>query len=205
MSLVVTLHTAGAVPDRDALDRWLTEQGEPYEREGYRMVLRALPVSLEVTDDNVLQAIIDVETDTPLVRMVDLLFDLSVVAGADVQVDGCMVRRAGLWTLLADMQDRKRIASALDQADERGIRDEVVRRLWATLNALHPRGDLRWSVEARSVVELREVGAPGGLTVEEAARHGEHELGDLVPVPVRETLHILLWRWLSEAYPSLAL
>ena len=204
MPLAVSLHTTGPVPDPDALARWLTEQGEPFERSADALALRALPVRLQATDDDDLTAWLDVTVQTPLVRLVDLLFDLSVVAGADVMGGRETLTRPGLWVRLADAQDRMRIASALDQADERGTRDEVMRRLWATLNALQPSRDVRWNAELRGIVELREVGAPGGLTVEEAARHGEHDLGDLVPVPISGPLHLLVWRWLSEAYPSLA-
>lgn len=204
MSLAVSLHTTGPVPDAEALERWLTEQGEPFTREGDRLALRALPVTLEPEGPEDLQALLSVSADTPLSRLVDLLFDLSVVAGADVMVTGETLTRAGLWVRLADAQDRLRIARALDHAEERGSRDEVLRRLWATLAALEPGRDVRWSAELRGVVELREVGAPGGLTIEDAAAHGDHELGDLVPVPVPGPLHLLVWRWLSEAYPSLS-
>ena len=61
-------------------------------------------------------------------------------------------------------------------------------------------GALMWSLQ-----EHEEVGADGGLTLEEAAwLDPEAQLGDLVSVPIDGYLHSLGWRWLSEAYPGLA-
>lgn len=185
MSLVVALHTTGPLPSVDALERWLTEQGEPFIREDDRLCLRALPVQLEPTHESALCARLDVTGDTPLVRTVDLLFDLSVVAGSDVSVDGETLTRAQLWLRLADEQDRLMIARALAQATERGTLDEVMRRLWAILAALRPGRDVRWSAELGAVVELSDDG--------ESSRRTSHDAH----------LHMLVRRWLAEAYPSL--
>jgi hypothetical protein len=195
VSLLVALHTAGQVPTEEILERWLTEQGEPFEREGDELVLRALPVRLALTVEDGLSGTLDIGPGTPLVRLVDLLFDLSVVAGADVLLGKTKLTRPALWLRLADEQDRLRIGAALDQAEERGILDEVLRRLWAVLGALHPGSDLRWSADLRSIVELREPPTTGPL--------GASDHGELVPVPVRSNAHVLACRWLSEAYPSL--
>ncbi|MFT7519895.1 MAG: hypothetical protein ACI9MC_002039, partial [Kiritimatiellia bacterium] len=47
MPFAVLLHTTGPVPGPDALCRWLTEQGEPFNRDGDVLNLRALPVRLQ--------------------------------------------------------------------------------------------------------------------------------------------------------------
>lgn len=185
MSLAVTLHTTGPLPTVDALERWLTEQGEPYTRDGDRLRLRALPVELEPTAEFALAARLSVTVQTPLVRTVDLLFDLSVVAGSDVSLGHATLTRAELWLHLAEEQDRQYIAQALAQASERGTLDEVMRRLWAILSALRPGRDVRWSAEQVSIVEVSDDG--------EQTR----------PVPPGAHLHLLVRRWLTEAYPSL--
>ncbi|TVQ91379.1 MAG: hypothetical protein EA397_09990 [Deltaproteobacteria bacterium] len=201
MATTLTLHTTSEMPGIDNLARWLTEQGEPYELDEDRLVLRAIPLSLDPADPQHLVAQAEVQADLPLTRLVDLIFDLSVLCGADVLHQGRALSRAGLWLLLADEQDRLRIAAALDQASERGNADEVLRRLWAVLNTLYPSQDIRWNADLHSIVQVIEVGAPGGLPLEEAA---DHELGDLVPRRLSGTPHLLAWRWMSEAYPSLS-
>lgn len=185
MSIAAILHTAGPMPSVDALERWLTEQGEPFSRDDDRLQLRALPVSLEPSADSELSVSLAVTAKTPLVRAVDLLFDLSVVAGTDVIVEGHTVTRAQLWLRLAEEQDRLFIGQALEQARERGILDDVMRRLWALLSALSPGRDVRWSAEEGAVVELLD----DGDTVR--------------PLPADARIHLLVRRWLAEAYPSL--
>ena len=185
MSLLATLHTAGPMPSVDALERWLTEQGEPYVREDDRLALRALPMRLSPSADCELHARLDVTAKTPLVRVVDLLFDLSVVAGTDVVLEGQTLTRAQLRLRLAEEQDRLFIAAALAHASERGILDEVMRRLWAILAALLPGRDIRWSADLGCIVELSD--------------HDDHSQ----PVPPSAHLHLLVRRWLAEAYPSL--
>jgi len=185
VSLLATLHTAGPMPSVDALQGWLTEQGEPFEREDDRLALRALPLLLYPSDESVLRARLAVTPSTPLVRVVDLLFDLSVVAGTDVTVDGQTLTRAQLWLRLAEEQDRLFIAAALGHADERGILDEVMRRLWAILSALQPGRDVRWSADLGCIVQLSDDDTPPR------------------PVDPDAHLHLLVRRWLVEAYPSL--
>lgn len=201
MATTLSLQTTGELPGADALSRWLTEQGEPYLAEDDRLVLRALPLTLDPLDPCVLGASVDVQAELPLTRLVDLVFDLSVLCGADVMHGTTSLNRAGLWLLLADEQDRLRLGRAIDHARERGNADEVLRRLWAMLNTLYPSADVRWSAELRAIAEVLEVGAPGGLPLEDAA---DHELGDLVPRRLAGTPHLLAWRWMSEAYPSLS-
>ena len=139
-----------------------------------------------------------------LTRMVDVLFDVSVRAGADVSLAGTgEVTRAGLWMRLADEQDRQRIAESLFRAKEHGSGDEVHKRLWAVLAALRKGHDDRWDASSQRIVELVEVGQ--GVSVEEAAWHTENAaVGDEISIPVESHLHILVWRWLSEAYPGIA-
>lgn len=185
MSLVAILHTAGPMPTVDVLERWLTEQGEPYVREGDQLALRALPLTLEPSAESVLHAMLDVGVQTPLVRVVDLLFDLSVVAGTDVVVEGLTLTRAELWLRLAEEQDRRFIRAALEQAAERGTLDDVMRRLWAILSALQPGQDVRWNADHGTIVQLHE--ETGAARSVDPSRH----------------LHTLVRRWLAEAYPSL--
>jgi len=207
VAFTVTLHTSGPIPPADSLAAWLTEQGEPFEMEGpQHLGLRALPVRLGVEEDaGVVRVQVDINPTVPLMRLVDLLFDLSVVAGADVKLAGAgSVNRAALWMLLADDQDRQRIATALTRATEHGNHEEIVRRLWAILNVLQPGQDVRWSMEHSCIVEMKEVGAEGGISFEDAAWHtAEPQLGSLIAIKLPGFLHSLAWRWLSEAYPGL--
>jgi len=153
-----------------------------------------------------LQAHVDVTTTTPLVRLVDLLFDLSNRAATDVRLAGVgKVDRGALWLRLADEQDRRRIAKALVQASEQGKRDEVVRGLWGVLAAACPGRDVRWDAGREHIVELKEVGGPSGMAAEEAAFLLEDpETGDVAAIELHEDLHLVAWRWLSEAHPGLA-
>lgn len=208
MAFTVTIHTTGPLPSADNFSEWLTQQGEPFEIEGpQHLGLRGLPVRLVVeAEAGEIQAHIDITPTVPLMRLVDLLFDLSVVAGADVRLAGTgSVSRPALWMRLADDQDRQRIAKALSQASEHGNHDEVIRRLWAVLNVLMPNQDIRWSMEQACIVEMKEIGAEGGISIEEATWHSpQAQLGDLVAIKLPGFLHSLAWRWLSEAYPALS-
>lgn len=205
MAYTVTFPSAGPCPDPDDVADWLTEQGEPFDREGpHTLQLRALPVRMVVVpEEQGFQAHIEVTRRVPLHRMVDLLFNLSVRAGADVRLAGAGEQsRASLWLRLADEQDRRRLARAIALADEQGKKEEVVRGLWAVLGAAAPRKDVRWDASRERVVELKEVGA--GITVEEAAWHLEDpQPGDVVGVRVTRPLHLVGYRWLSEAHPGL--
>jgi hypothetical protein len=201
LPIQIALQTSGELPATQAMTSWLTEQGEPFTLEDDRIVLRALPVSVEPEGVHELGVQVVLTFTTPVMRAVDLIFDLSVLAGADVVVAEDRTNRAGLWLRLADEQDRMRIAMALALAKERGSADEVLRRLWAVLHSLHPQQDVRWSAEVEAIVRLEEVGAPDGVPLEAA---GDRQIGDLVPRRLPGAPHLLVWRWLSEAYPSLA-
>jgi len=207
VAFTVIIHTTGTLPSADAFAEWLTHQGEPFEYEGpQHLGLRGLPVRMIVEDgSHEIQAQIDVDPNVPIMRLVDLLFDLSVVAGADVRLAGIgSISRPELWMRLADDQDRQRIARALDKASEHGNHEEVIRRLWAILNVLSPNKDVRWSAEQNCIVEMREIGAEGGISVEEARWHiPDASIGDLIATKLPGFLHSLAWRWLSEAYPAL--
>lgn len=197
--LHLELRTAGELPSLQAIERWLTERGEPFELHDEALGLRALPLTVALPDPHHLRTEVELRCDTPVARTVDLVFDLSVLAGADVSIEGDDVTRASLWLRLADEQDRLKIAAALDLARERGCADDVLRRLWAVLNSLYPQGDVRWSAELNAVVRLDEGGAPTGVVL------GDPDLdaATLVPRRVSGAPHLLAWRWLSEAWPSL--
>ena len=206
MAFTVTFPATGptcTVPD---LSEWLTERGEPFTVDGDdTVVLRALPVRFVASQKSAsLVAHLEVTSSVALSRMVDVLFDVSVRAGADVSLAGTgEVNRAGLWMRLADEQDRLRLAESLERAREHGSADEVYKRLWAVLATLRQGHDDRWDAAKQRVVERVEVGK--GMSVEEAAWHVENpQLGDEISIPVRSHLHTLVWRWLSEAYPGIA-
>lgn len=207
MAFTLTFPTTGSHPSPADVAGWLSEQGEPFEPEGSgTFALKALPMRLVTAEGGAMQAWVEVTSRAPLVRMIDLLFNLSVRAGSDVRLAGTgEMTRARLWMRLADEQDRVRIGESLDRADDRGNRDEVLTKLWAVLAVIQPGRDLRWDAGQRRIVELVEVGAPDGISVEEASWLVEGAAaGDVVPKPIEGCLHILAWRWLSEAYPGLA-
>ena len=189
---------------------WLTDRGEPFDSEGPSTVaLRAMPVRFVVSpEQEALQAHVDVTATVPLTRLVDMIFGISVEAGADVRLTGSgEVTKAALWMVLADEQDRLRIAETLERAKEHGNIDEIMRRMWAVVSVLRPNCDDRWDMQTRRVVQMKEVGVEGGLSVEEAQWHAENPVpGDVVTVPVDGAVHIhsLTWRWLAEAYPGIA-
>lgn len=206
MAFTVTFPVSGSPPDSEAVHGWLIEQGEPFEADNPRCAaLRALPVRILIEQDAPMRAQIEVTDSVPLERLINLLFELSVNCGSDVRLAGVgPVSRADLWLRLADEQDRVRMAGALKRATERG-NTEVHQRLWAVLSAISAQRDLRWDARNARIVRLQEVGAPGGITAEEASFLADSPNdGDLVPVPVEGHLHILAWRWLSEAHPGLA-
>lgn len=189
MAHTVTLLTSGPPCAVATLAGWLTDRGEPFVQEGDdTLVLRALPMRIVSSQAQPsVQAHIDVTPNVPLTRVVDSLFEISVKAGADVHLVGQgNVTRAELWIRLADEQDRLRIGQALRRAREHGNADEVHKRLWGVVASLRPGRDDRWDASAERVVEMVE------------------KTGDVVAMPVVGTLHCLVWRWLSEAYPGIA-
>ncbi|MCA9492038.1 MAG: hypothetical protein KC621_19025 [Myxococcales bacterium] len=146
---------------------------------------------------------IDPTTTTMLIRLVDTVFHLANRCGADVHLAGSgVVNRSSLWVVLAEEQDRMRIAAALDRAREHGNADQVHKRLWAVLQSLRPGTDCRWDATLQRVVELVDVGEQ--ISVDEARFHeADAQTGDVVQVPVEGMIHVLVWRWLSEAWPGL--
>lgn len=207
MAYTVTFPTAGPWPEPEEVEGWLTQQGEPFEREGPNSLqLRALPVRLVVIPkERGFQAHIEVTLTAPLVRLVDLIFELSVRGGTDVRLAGTgEATRASLWLRLADEQDRLRLARAIKLAQEQGKKEEVVRGLWTVLDAMVPARDVRWDAARERVVELKEIDQPGGISLEDAAFLVEDPApGDVVTVEVPGQLHVIAWRWLSEAFPGL--
>jgi len=191
-------------PALDEIAAWLTDQGEPFEADGEDvLVLRALPTRLVV--DEHIRAQVDLSPATPLTRLVRVLFDLSVHLGADVRLVGAGgVTRPMMWLRFADEQDRQRIAAALSNADDTHAHDDVRKGFWQLLGALGNGRDLRWDATREAIVEMLEVGASDGIAVEAAAWHdAEASPGDTVAVPVAGDMHIVSWRWMSEAWPSL--
>jgi hypothetical protein len=188
-SFTVALRSAGPAPALSALADWLVERGEPFAESAGAFALRAVPVHLSPQ----LVAQLEIGASTDLPRLVDLLHGLSLFAGADLVLDGKgPVSRAQLWLALADEQDRARIATALRTAREHGDADEIHRRLWEVVASLRPGRDARWDAQTERIVELHDVGAPGGTEAE-----------GTVSVPVDGWVHSLVWRWLSAAYPRL--
>lgn len=208
MAFTVTFPTTGNVPHPDAIAAWLRERGEAFMcPQPSCLQLRAIELRVDVSPDlDSLKAQLDLTSTTDLSRLVDLVFELSMLAGADVRLTGeGEVTRGALWVKLADEQDRLRIGEALHRAEVHGKREEVGKRLWQVVAALRPKRDDRWDRKREAIVELREVGAPDGISLADAAWHADNpEAGDVIAVPVEGHLHTLSWRWLSEAYPGLA-
>lgn len=205
MPFLVTFPTSGPSPTVEQVASWLTERGEPHACDGEVVRLRAVPMEFVAgVDQENLRCQITVTSTAPLTRMVDVVFALSVEAGADVELVGRgAMGRATLWMQLADEQDRLRIAESLERAAESSHRDEILRQLWGVLAAARPGHDDRWDVLQARVVEVVEVGER--ISVDDAAWYADApEVGDEVAVPVQGLLHCLVWRWLSEAYPGIA-
>ena len=205
MAFTITFITMNDPASIDDVQQWLTELGEPFEPVGVATLqLRPLPVQIVLSDERPIKAHIDVTPSLPLQRLIDLLFALSLKAGADVQLVGTgSVTRAALWLHLADEQDRLRLHSALEVAAERG-NDSVPQQLWEVLAAMSPGQDLRWDQHAAHIVVMKEVGATMGLSLEDANWLSENpHVGDVIPVPAVGQPHLIAWRWLTEAYPGL--
>ncbi len=205
MAFTLTFPTARPRSVASELAGWLTDRGEPHHLDGDVVSLRAVPMRFVSAEGQAsLQCQVEVTSVAPLSRMVDVVFDVSVRAGADVHLAGRgPVLRADLWMELADEQDRLRLAESLARASVLSNRDEVLRRLWGVLAAARPGHDDRWDVASERVVELLEVGE--GIPLDDARWHAaDPQPGDVIAVPVRGTPHCLAWRWLSEAYPGLA-
>lgn len=206
MAFTVTFPSTSPLPSVDELGGWLTDRGEPFAPGGNdEVALRALPIRFVASPGHAtLKAHLEVTATAPISRMVDVLFEVSVRAKADVVLAGFgEVTRSGLWMRLADDQDRVRIAQALSRAREHGQHDEIHKRLWSVVAIQRAGHDDRWDAQQERVVEVVEVGS--GISLEQAAWHVEEPaMGDVISVPVHGALHILVWRWLSEAYPGIA-
>lgn len=203
VGFTVTFPTNREAPIRSVITDWLRQRGEPFVDEAPSIRLRAMDLVLHLEGD-ALRAHLQVSSQLDLTRVVDLVFELSILVGADVNFEGHTVRRGQLWLLLADEQDRLRIKEALERAEVHGRREEVAQRLWQIVSAVRPGHDDRWDATNHRIVELLEIG--DGVTLEEATEHTEHpEVGELLGLPILTTsMHVLAWRWLSEAYPGLA-
>ncbi len=188
---------------RPDLPRWLTERGEPFEVEGDALVLRALPVRIDLRPDGPVVTHVGLTARTPLARLVGLVFDLSSHLHADVVVEGRAETRGAIWLRLSDEQDRLRIVAALARAEERGNREEVLLRMWPVIAEIRPGHDDRWDTASERIVELLEVGED--ITLEDATvEHPGIAEGDAVRLPVHLPAHVVAWRWLADAYPGLA-
>lgn len=208
MAFTVTFPTSGPLPDPEQVAEWLRERGEPFGcPQPSCLQLRALELRVDIAPDHdSMKVILDVSSTMNLTRVVDLVFELSILAGADVRLTGVgEVTRGALWMRLADEQDRLRIAESLYRAEIHGNREEVLQRLWQVVAAIRAGHDDRWDVKRERIVELKEVGAPDGISLADAAWHTDNpEPGDVIAVGVEGSVHTLAWRWLSEAYPGLA-
>ncbi len=205
MAFTVTFPTSRPLCTVEELSAWMADRGEPFAADDHGLTLRAIPMRFVAAPDQAaLQCQIEVTETMPVQRMVDVVFDVSVQAGADVHLVGeGQASRAFLWMCLADEQDRVRLASALTRAESSSNRDEILRRLWGILAAARFGHDDRWDAGQERVVELLEVGE--SISLDDAAWHADDpEVGDVVSVPVKGMLHCLAWRWLSEAYPGIA-
>ena len=208
MATTVSFPTSGSQPPIDDVASWLTENGEPFAQEGLEsLALRAVPITLVFRDDAALRAHLDLTSSAKVDRMVQVLYDLALLVGADVCVaETGKITRGELWLRLSDEQDRMRIAEALQRADAMGRLGAVSTAMWGVLVAAVPGRDVRWDTTRQSVVELLEVGAEGGISLEEAAWHAEAPSpGDIIARPLTGgQSHLVLWRWLHESHPSIA-
>lgn len=208
VAFTVTFPTSGPAPQPQDVAGWLTEQGEAFEREGPTTLrCKALPLRLVADSDaGWLQGYIELERATPITRLVDLLFELSLRTQGDVRLAGVgAVSRPELWLALAEDQARLRLARALERSLERSNAHEIHQRLWGVVGALKPGRDVRWDARRACIVEVLEVDAPDGISVEDAAWHAEDPApGDGVGVPLTGQVHMLAWAWLSDAFPGLA-
>ena len=204
VGFTITFPTSREAPDSAALTDWLRQRGEPFHEEDGLLRLRA--IDLVLTLGKTIAAELEINAQVDLTRVVDLVFELSILVGADVRLHGAGdVTRGNFWLRLADEQDRLRIREALDRAELHGRREEVSQRLWQIVSAIRPGKDDRWDAHRGRIVELREVGAPDGISLADAGWHTDDpEVGDVVAVAIEGWVHSLVWRWLSEAYPGLA-
>lgn len=203
MAHTLIFTTVGPLPSLSELEAWMTEQGEPFVHEDrHTLCLRALPLRLVLGTEG-LRGEVELGEDVPLSRLVRVIFDLALRVGSEVRLAGTgPVGRPDLWVRFADEQDRRRIARALERADQRGHKEEVLTSLWALLCTLGHGQDLRWDPNTSSIVEVRDVRHTRDLDAVSISEEEPTPIGT-VSVPVHGELHVLVWRWLSEAFPSL--
>jgi hypothetical protein len=208
VAFTITFPMTGDRPTAPDVTQWLTELGESFEHEGpHCIALRALPCRMMIDPEQAsVHAWLDIDDETPVARLIDLVFSFSVLAGADVQLAGVGdIHRASLWLRLADEQDRVRICAALERSELQGRRDEVVQGIWALCSELNPGRDTRWDAAGARIVEMLEVGDPSGIDLESARWLSEDIApGDLLGRPLGGYPHLTIWRWLSETYPGFA-
>ncbi|MFT6234884.1 MAG: hypothetical protein ACJAZO_005408, partial [Myxococcota bacterium] len=132
MAYTVSFPTSGSQTPIDDVATWLTENGEPFTQEGPEaLTLRALPVTIVFREDSILRAHVEVTASVKLDRMVEVLYNLALLIGADVCLaDTGKVTRGELWIQLADVQDCKRVGEALQRADAMGRLANISRAMW---------------------------------------------------------------------------
>ena len=206
MAYTLTFPTSADLLTLEEISEWLMRRGEPFECPNSGCVqLRAVDVRVELdASKNRMRAHLEVSSTLNLTRVVDLVFELSILAGADVRLAGHgEVSRGALWLQLADEQDRLRITESLQRAEVHGRREEVGQRLWQVVAAIRRGHDDRWDTRTNRIVELKEVGDE--ISLADASWHADDpQIGDVIPVGVEGSAHSIAWRWLSEAYPGLA-
>lgn len=208
MAITVVFPTSGEKLGAEMVANWLMERGEPFDWDTpSTLALRALPVRLVMGENHHIHAQIELNPEVSLSRMLEMLYGLSMLAGADVRLLGVgEVTRSHLWLRLADEQDRLRISGAVERADESGQREEVLHKLWPVIAAIREGCDDRWDARRQRIVELKEVGGAHGIALEEAAWHVDNPTeGSVVGLPIEgANMHTLAWRWLCDTYPGIA-
>jgi hypothetical protein len=186
VSVSLTLTAVGTTPDIATLDRWLTEQGEVSTPTDTGVRIRGVPVEI-TAGGSALRVEIAVEPYAPMSRISRLVFELSVLLGGDVLLDGLTeLTQPQLWWHLAEEQDRRRLSAAIEAASQHEHRQEMLNGLWAHVAAVCPGADVRWRHDRL-------------LEVQVDPMNPEREFE--VPVPVGT--HVLAFRWLAAAWPSL--
>lgn len=182
----LTLTAAARPPGVEALADWLIEQGEVCTVTDGGITVRGVPVVI-TPGGSALHVRIAVDGQAPMSRISRLVFALSVLAGGDVLLDGLTeLSQPQLWWHLAEEQDRFRLAAAIDAGAQHEHGREMLLALWSHVAAICPGADVRWRRDR--LVEIQ---------VDPADTEREFE----VPVPVGT--HVLAYRWLAAAWPSL--
>ena len=89
MAITVTFPTNRPLCTIDELSAWLSDRGEPFASDDESIHLRAFPMRFVAAGEQAtLKCHIEVTPGMPVQRMVDVVFHVSVQAGADVHVAG---------------------------------------------------------------------------------------------------------------------